>query len=510
MVNVANYVLSLPLILLALFAVGSLVMDRMFPPEWKWMNGITALVGVAFAAGGVAKVQVTQTQLELSRVHLQVAFGHAMVVDDFAIFFYYLLLGAGLLALLIAIRRAPAEQAPRGAFYAALLACIVGLMCMVSGFHLGLIFAGVAVSEAAGYALVRIQSCEEPARSAARRYLRWKVFSSAVLGLGFLLLRIHTGSAGLHEIRQATAGLISGQMNNGHYTLAAAFTLTVVGLILKIAAVPFHQWNQIPPDADGQGSASQSAQSCVTGFLSTAFPVAAWAMALHVFLWGLYPLRLNYTPWLIWAAVLLLIVGTLAILMQSDLRRFVAYAALPAAGVMLLALAVVASSDLFNAAVAGGLKAIQAYLLAIVFMNLGMLALIPLLREKGIGTELTELGGLFRRVPLQASLLVVFVISIVGLPPLAGFYGKYLAYLSLTGSDHRKLAVFGLVCIALGAVWLVRILKAMLSRGAAAPKRGPGFYGAWTAALLCAAFVVVMGVHPQFLIRLASWSLHLN
>jgi NADH:ubiquinone oxidoreductase subunit 2 (subunit N) len=169
MVNVTNYVLSLPLILLAIFAVGTLVMDRMFPPEWKWLNAITALIGIAFSAGGVAKIQYTQAELERSGIQLQVGFQHALVVDSFAIFFYYLLLAGGALAVLIAIRRSPPELAPRGTLYVALLCAMIGLMCMVSGFNLGLIFGGVAVSEAAGSAMVRSLCREEPGRSAARR-----------------------------------------------------------------------------------------------------------------------------------------------------------------------------------------------------------------------------------------------------------------------------------------------------------------------------------------------------
>ena len=278
-------------------------------------------------------------ELEVSGIRLQVGFQHTMVVDELAVYFYYLILVGALLAILIALRRpargqaqsaeAPADSALSGGFYAVLLCGVVGLMAMVSGFHLGFMFAGVALSEAAGCTMVRVLAREDPARSAWRRFLIWRVFSVAILGAGFVLLWKSAGAAGLHEIRQAATRFASGQLT-AHREFRIGLALTAIGIILRLAAMPFHQWNHAGRDGE---PVNVGAQNCVTGILSAIYPAAAWAMALHVFLWGMYPLRDIYGPWLIWAAVALLGVGTLAILLQSDLRRLVAYAALPAAGI---------------------------------------------------------------------------------------------------------------------------------------------------------------------------------
>ncbi|GEM_PF-4152115 len=511
MVNITDYVLCLPLILLALFAAGCLVMDRMFPPEWKWLNAVTALVGIIFSSGGVAKIQFTQAQLALSGIRLEVGFHHAIVIDSFAFFFYYLILAAGALSVLIMMRQTPPEHAPRGLFYAAIMCALMGLMCMVSGFHLGLIFAGVVVSEAAGYLLVRTLCKEEPGRSACRRYMVWKAFSCGLLGVGFWLLRWKTGSAGLHEVRQAATKVIAGETADSHHMIMAGFALIAAGVILRIAAIPFHQWNR---GADEQvQNFTQPLQNGVTGLLSTAFPVAAWAMAMHIFLWGFYPLRFNYSPWLVWAGIALLTVGTLAILLQSDLRRLVAYATLTTAGFMLLALAVLAASDPFSPNVTNGLKAVIVYLPAIVAMNLGALAAITLLRRQGIGGEIADLRGAFGRASLLCGLLLISLLSILGIPPLAGFYGRYFAYLSVSGSGHRMLAGFGIAYALLGALCMVRILKAMFSHagsGGSAISVRSGISGADAAVFVCTAVTVVAGVHPQFLIQLANWAMHLT
>jgi len=507
MTNIADYVLSLPALLLILFSIGCLVMGRMYPPEWRWLNGATAMAGILFSIAGLVKVQLTQRQLEVSGIRLQVGFQHTMVVDELAIYFYYLILVGALLAVLIGLKRSSAEMAPGGGFYAVMLCGLVGLMGMISGFHLGFMFAGVVISEAAGCSMVRALAKEDPAQSAWRRFLAWRIFSVAILGAGFVLLWKSVGVAGLHEVRQAAARLLSGELPT-HREFRIGLALTAVGLILRVAALPFHQWNHTGRDGEAP---NVGVQNCVTGILSVAYPVAAWAMTLHVFLWGMYPLRDTYAPWLIWAAVALLSVGTLAILLQSDLRRLVAYAALPAAGYMLAAMAAVAQGDPFSTALTAGLRAILVYLPAIIFMNIGALAAVTIQRQQGIGGEIGDLRGLGFRAPLQAELLLIAFLSIIGIPPLAGFYGKYYAYMSVAGSGHHRLAFFGGACAVLGLWCVIRIGRKLFTRVHYEQSR-PAMEGsgAWVALILGVGAIIVTGVHPQFLIGLANWAAHLR
>jgi NADH-quinone oxidoreductase subunit N len=507
MANLADYVLSLPALMLMLFAVGCVVMGRMYPAEWRWLNAATALVGVLFAMGATVKVQLTQAHLEHSGIRLQVGFQHAMVVDELAVYFYYLILTGALLAVLISLRRTPAEGAPSGGFYGVLLCGVVGLMAMVSGFHLGFMFAGVVISEGGGCVMVRVLAKEDPSRSAWRRFLAWRIFSVAILGAGFFLLARSAGAAGLHEIRQAAARLMSHELFAPR-EFRIGLALTAAGIILRLAALPFHQWNQA--GRDGQ-PANVGVQNCVTGVLSTVYPAAAWAMALHFFLWGMYPLRDIYAPWLVWAAIALLAGGTLAILLQSDLRRLVAYAALPAAGYMLAALAALAQGDPFSTALTSGLRAILVYLPALILMNLAALAAVAIQRQQGIGGEIGDLRGLGFRAPLQAELLLISFLSIIGIPPLAGFYGKYYAYMSVVGAGHHRLAMFGVACAGLGVWCIIRIAKKLFARVAYEQSR-PAMEGsgAWVALILAAGATIVTGVHPQFLIRFANWAAHLS
>ncbi len=500
MINIGNYVLSLPLILLALFALGTVVMDQLFPPEWKWLNSVTAFVGICFAIGGVGKIQATQAHLATTGIRLQVGFQHAMVVDDFSLFFYYILLVAGALAVLLTVRREIPWTGPPAKFYSALSILLFGLLLMVSGFHLGLIFAGVVISDVGAYAMSRSVAGSLKAQA---KFLRWRVISSGTLGLGFLLLRVSTKSAGLHEIRQALAGLDLSGLGSEHRLLGFGVAVTVAGIILRLVAFPFL-------GSSRNGDAGQTiAEKCANGFFSTAFPAAAWAMALHILLWGLYPLRMEYSRWLMWAAVAAVIVGTLAILAQSTLSRLVAFYSVAAGGFMLLSLSAVASSPLLDASVTNGLKSILVYLPAILLMNLGALAVAAQADGTGQNNEIADLAGLFRRRPLQAFALAIFFLSMAGVPALAGFFGKYYGYLGLTAGGHKKLAGFGIVCALIGLVGAIRVFRIMALKAYATASEGRDtFPGAWLLMLLCAIVTIIAGVNSQILARMADWAIH--
>ena len=178
---------------------------------------------------------------------------------------------------------------------------------------------------------------------------------------------------------------------------------------------------------------------------------------------------------------------------------------------MLAAMAAVAQGDAFSTALTAGLRAILVYLPATIFMNIGALAAVAIQRQQGIGGEIGDLRGLGFRAPLQAELLLIAFLSIIGIPPLAGFYGKYYAYMSVAGSGHHRLAIFGVVCAVLGVWCVIRMAKKLFSRVPYEQSR-PAMEasGAWAALILGVGATIVTGVHPQFLIHLANWAAHLR
>ena len=297
--TVTDYLLSLPIILLTLFALGILLIDLMIPPEWKWSNAVTAVVGLMFSAAGVWKIQHALDEAHLSG---QQAFMSSMVVDHFAIYFWYLFLAAAAVSILISVRYLEIEKEHHGEFYALILFAVIGMMVMASGFDVVLIFIGLELMAISTYVLVGFLRSDRRSNEAALKYLLLGAFSSGIFAYGLSLFYGLTGSTNLSVIEQRLSRMIVA--NNGKISPVAIVALltTATGLLFKIAAIPFHQWL---PDA------YEGAPTSVTGFMSVAVKAAAWAMLLRIFLWGLYPMRTVYVPLLVFVAIVTMTAPTL-------------------------------------------------------------------------------------------------------------------------------------------------------------------------------------------------------
>src|SRR5271167_901948 len=256
-----DYLLSLPIVMLTLFALGILLIDLMIPPEWKWTNAVTAFTGVLFSAAGVLKIQLAQFEAAKMGRPLESAFAQSMVLDHFSIYFYYLFLGGAGLSILMSVRYLEIEHENHGEFYSLILFSVVGMMCMASGFDIVLIFIGLELMAISTYVLVGFLRSDRRSNEAALKYLLLGAFSSGIFAYGLSLLYGLTGSTNLANI---SLGIENGiTANHGHATplMVVALLTTATGLFFKIAAIPFHQW---APDA------YEGAPTSVTGFMSVA------------------------------------------------------------------------------------------------------------------------------------------------------------------------------------------------------------------------------------------------
>ncbi len=268
-----------------------------------------------------------------------------------------------------------------------------------------------------------------------------------------------------------------------------ALLTTATGLLFKIAAIPFHQWL---PDA------YEGAPTSVTGFMSVAVKAAAWAMLLRIFLWGLYPLRSVYVPLLIFVSIATMTGANLAALTQNNLKRLLAYSSIAHVGYMLLGLVALASVEYPAPAFFDGFKGILLYLLVYTFMNLGAFAVVTSLRQRNvIGDEIDDIAGLFSRAPTEAVLMLIFLLSLAGIPPLAGFYGKYFIFLSLMESGHYILASVAVLYAVFGLYYYMRIANAMFMSEALDKTRLPISIAMRVALGVTAFATVVIGVFPE-------------
>ena len=482
-----EYRLMLPMVELTIFALGILLIDLIVPRQWKWINAAGAFVGVLFAG-----VCVAQIQWALPRGGI--GFLNSLLVDRFAIYFWYLFLAGAAIAILMSVRYLDIEDEHHGEYYALMLLSLVGMMCMAAGIDIVLIFIGLELMAISTYVLVGFLRRDRRSNEAALKYLLLGAFSSGIFAYGLSLLYGLTGTTNLLLIQRAVS-----RLDPHNPVLIIALLTTMVGLLFKIAAIPFHQW---APDA------YEGAPTSITGFMSVAVKAAAWAMLLRILLFGLFPLRSIYTPMIVFVAIATMTGANLAALTQNNTKRLLAYSSIAHVGYMLLAFVAMGTSQPGTPGFLDGLKGILIYLMVYTFMNLGAFAVITSLRQRDvIGDELDDLAGLYSRAPVEAVLMLLFLLSLAGIPPAAGFLGKYYIFLSLIESGHYVLASLAVFYVLFGLYYYLKIANAMFMRQPMVSERLPISWGMRAALGVTAFATLVIGVYPEPFIRSVNWSL---
>src|SRR6267154_4212228 len=476
----------LPMVELTIFALGILLIDLMVPREWKWISAVGAFVGVVFAALCVWEIQSTLP------IGAQ-GFYNSLRVDRFAIFFWYLFLSAASIAIVMSARYLDIEDEHHGEYYALLLLSVVGMRCMASGIDIVLIFIGLELMAISTYVLVGFLRRDRRSNEAALKYLLLGAFSSGIFAYGLSLLYGRTGSTNLGEISRALARLLARDPHNP--VAIVALLTTITGLLFKVAAVPFHQW---APDA------YEGAPTCITGFMSVAVKAAGWAMLLRILIWGLGPMRAVWLPLLVFVSIATMTGANFAALTQTNTKRLLAYSSIAHVGYMLLGLIAGTLTELST----DGIKGILIYLLVYTFMNLGAFGVITSLRHRNvIGDELDDLNGLYSRAPVEAVLMLIFLLSLAGIPPLAGFYGKYFIFLSLIETGHYALASLAVHYAVFGLYYYMRMANQMFMREALDKTLLPISAGMKVALGITAFATVYIGIFPEQFIRIVNWSL---
>jgi len=373
---------------------------------------------------------------------------------------------------------------------------------MAAGIDIVLLFIGLELMAISIYVLVGFLRRDRRSNEAALKYFLLGAFSSGIFAYGLSLLYGLTGSTSLVTIHDQ---LLRKAFDPQYRPVAIiALVTTMVGLLFKIAAIPFHQW---APDA------YEGAPTSITGFMSVAVKAAGWAMLLRILigsplhLCGLISLRSVWVPILVFVSIATMTGANFAALTQTNTKRLLAYSSIAHVGYMLLGLVAGAPNQLN----ADGVKGILIYLLVYTFMNLGAFGVIASLRHrKVIGDELDDLDGLYSRAPVEAVLMLVFMLSLAGIPPLAGFWGKYFIFLSLIESGHYVLAALGVLYSVFGLYYYLKIANAMFMRQ---PEKGEEklavSYSMRAALALTGLMTIYIGILPNRFIELVNWALNI-
>ena len=492
----------IPEMILTGLAFIILLLSAVWPADRRKALGWLALA--ALAVTGVALIATQSGVASLPErpggFPIQGGFP-SFLADGFSLFFKAVILVAAALTILMSLRYLDWERSQAGEFYAMLLLAVVGMMFMASGTDFAVLYIGLELMSLAVYVLVGFIKHNRKSNEAALKYFLLGAFSSGILLYGVSLLYGTCGSTNLLQIRQA----IAQGVEQPRILLVGAILVTV-GLAFKIAAVPFHMWT---PDA------YEGAPTAVTGFMATAVKTAAFAMALRVFVEGFIDLRADW----VWLAALLAVasmtLGNVAAILQDNVKRMLAYSSIAHAGYILMGLVAVGAAGAETAPRVRGLDAAQfglvaaaLYLLVYTFTTLGAFGLVVMLRREGVvGDRIEDFSGLARRSPLAAFAMLVFMLSLAGIPCTAGFIGKWWLFGAAVRAHYGWLAVVAVINSAVSLYYYVRLVVQMYM-GAPAGEETYAVSPALAAALAaCLGATLVIGVYPDPFIMLARTAL---
>jgi NADH-quinone oxidoreductase subunit N len=399
--------------------------------------------------------------------------GGTVAADRFSVVIRLVILAVAALGLILGHHYYTRTGEGRGEFYALVLICALGMTLFSASAELITAFLALEILSLSLYVLAAT-SRRLAASEASMKYFLLGSFSSAFFLFGVAMAYGATGTTRLSDV--ATA--LSGQTGSRALALTA-MALLAVGFAFKVSVVPFHMWT---PDV------YQGAPTPVTAFMSAGTKVAAFGALIRVFDTALQPLTWDWTP-LLWAlAAVTVVVGSLLAIAQSDIKRMLAYSSIAHAGFIMTGL---------TAAGQDGISAALFYLVAYAAMIVGAFAVVMLVSERGEErTSLASYGGLARRSPLLAGLMTVFLLSMAGIPPAAGFIAKVQVFRAAISACHWELALIGVLASVVAAFFYIRVLVLMYMQepeGEAHPDRSAAPV---LGAAVAAALTLVLGVFP--------------
>src|SRR3989475_1739763 len=429
-----------PLVGAILVAIAILLVDLVVPGRREPALA-TALLGLGLVAVLTAVTGRTPGQ----------AFGGAYTVDALTTFLDLLFLSIVGLTIVFAPDYLEPRDLPIAEFAAVLVFALTGAMLIAASTDLLVLFLGLELMVLPGYLLAAYAKRDALSTEGAIKYFLLGSFSSAIFLFGLAFVWGMTGSTRVAEVAEHLAKLVAGSapLSPG---LAMGLAFLTTGVAFKIAAVPFHYWT---PDA------YQGSPTPVTGYLSVGPKLGAFALILRLFVEALAPLKNQWEAIIVVLAALTMTLGNLVALTQNNVKRMLAYSSIAHTGYMLVGLAAYAGGRI------EGLEGLLYYGAAYTFMNLGAFAVVAALqRRPGVTSQLETFSGLAGREPAMAWLMTLFLLSLTGIPPLAGFWAKVSVILPAVqaGGWLTVLAVLAVLNAAAAAFYYLRVVVYMFMR----------------------------------------------
>lgn len=471
-----DYVRILPELVLSIFGIIVMILDPLVNEE----KSQKTLGGIAFV-GAVAALFSTWYTAKSPGM----AFSNTIRIDTFSIFFIFLVIAIAAVVILSSFEYMAVQRIRAGEYYALILFGVVGMALMSSAIELVLIFIGLEISSISTYILAGFRRNEAASSESSLKYFLLGSFATAFFLYGVALMFGATGSTNIDIISQKL------QSSPAEVLVYVAMALMFVGLGFKVAAAPFHVWT---PDV------YEGAPAPVVGFMSTAPKAAAFAVLLRV----VFAINAPGRFWFLWvAAALSMTLGNVGALVQSNVKRLLAYSSIAHAGYLLVAFAMTTPETS-----ATGISAAMFYTAAYAAMNVGAFTVVSHFANAGERyVTLEDYEGLGRSSPLLAASLTIFLLSLIGIPMTGGFFAKFYVFSAALRANLIWLTLIGVANSAIGAYYYLRIIVAMYMRESRKEVPvTPVSFGVGLALALSLIATLYLGLLPNRVLQIAQHS----
>ena len=420
----------------------------------------------------------------------ETSFYDMVTVDRYAVFFKYIFFVSLGLTIFISLRYRALDKVPSGEYFSLLLLATSGMMFMVSSLNLLMIYLGLELMSLSLYVLAGINRSDLRANESAMKYLLLGSFSSAIFLYGIALTYGMTGTTNLKEIAIVLAN--SNLTENPILILGIIFL--VIAFAFKVALVPFHMWS---PDV------YEGAPTSVTAFMSVGPKAAGFAVMGRVLIeafgrdaTGSIELQASWLSMLWVLSIITMIFGNIVAIAQRNIKRMLAYSSIAHAGYILLGI-IVATPE--------GLSSTMTYLMIYAFMNIGAFSIVIYLNREGIfGESLDDYKGLARTHPFIAFVMLIFMFSLAGIPPTAGFMGKFYLFMETIKAGYIYLVIIALIFSAVSAYYYLRVVMYMYMEEPVKEIHGVSSIPLYAVATGAAILVLGIGIYPAGLLDLAK------
>jgi proton-translocating NADH-quinone oxidoreductase chain N len=461
-----------------------LVFDLIFRERGQGAVAWLALLGFAGALGATLYLFPTGQPQPL--------FAATYVVDDFSLYFKLIATIAGIVLTLASMDYLNKRNVARGDFFALFTFAILAMTLMASSASLLMIYLSIEFLSYTSYLLTGFLREDKKSNEAALKYFLYGAITSAVMLYGLSLLYGVSGSLNLTEIATALTATADASVRN---LALISLALVLAGFGFKISLVPFHQW---APDA------YEGAPTPVTAFLSVGPKAAGFALLIRLVLTALPAFEPSWTVLLGVISIATMTLGNLIAIQQTNVKRLLAYSSIAQAGYMLIGLVGI---NLTGASPFTGLNGVLIYLGAYLFTNLGAFICVIAIENATGAVEISQYAGLIKRAPFISAMLVVFFLSLAGIPPTVGFVGKFFVFGAALRQGFLLLAAIGVVNSVISVFYYFNVVRAVFFMESKDTSPVSISFLTGVSLAICGLLVFGLALYPQPIIDLAGMSM---